>query len=247
MPVLTIGQTEIAYTLTRTGKSHSVRITVTPDTVEVIAPNHASDGDVAKALERRRQWIFEETRKMQERAASLTRLTHFATGAKIPYRGRMMRLTVVPSEDSLVHVSYSNGFLVTCPTGLEDTLKDTMIEEALRLWLKKKLREDVAVLVKKYGTAYDLKPKGYRVKEQKHMWGSCGQDRVININWHLIFAPKTVLEYAVIHELCHLRHRNHDQAFWRLVRTILPDYEVRKGWLDKNEHMLALGKVKPVL
>jgi hypothetical protein len=49
----------------------------------------------------------------------------------------------------------------------------------------------------------------------------------------------------VVHELCHLRHRNHDPAFWELVGTILPDWETRKSWLDENEHLLDLRRVKP--
>jgi predicted metal-dependent hydrolase len=84
-----------------------------------------------------------------------------------------------------------------------------------------------------------------QVKDQKYGWGSCGRDRVVNLNWHLVFAPKTVLEYAVVHELCHLRHRNHDRDFWRLVGTILPDWEARKAWLDGNEHFLTLRRVEP--
>ncbi len=46
--------------------------------------------------------------------------------------------------------------------------------------------------------------------------------------------PKTVLEYAVVHELCHLRYRNHSAAFWSLIRGLLPDYECRKAWLEKH-------------
>ena len=77
------------------------------------------------------------------------------------------------------------------------------------------------------------------------MWGSCGQDRQVNLNWHLVFAPKPVLEYAVVHEICHLRHRNHDPEFWQLVGQILPDWEARKVWLDRNEHLLGWEKVEP--
>jgi predicted metal-dependent hydrolase len=61
----------------------------------------------------------------------------------------------------------------------------------------------------------------------------------------LIFAPKTVLEYAVVHELCHLRHRTHDRDFWGLVGTILPNWEAKKAWLDQNEQFLELRRVKP--
>ncbi len=54
-----------------------------------------------------------------------------------------------------------------------------------------------------------------------------------------------MLEYAVVHELCHLRERNHDQAFWWLVGTPLPDWERRKAWLDQNERFLALRRIEP--
>jgi hypothetical protein len=87
--------------------------------------------------------------------------------------------------------------------------------------------------------------QGCRIKDQKHVWGSCGIDRVVNLNWQLVFAPRTVLEYAVVHELCHLRHRNHDRSFWGLVGTILPDWEARKVWLDQNEHVLTLRRMEP--
>jgi len=101
----------------------------------------------------------------------------------------------------------------------------------------------VEEIIRRLGHPNDLKPRRHEIKDQKHLWGSCGHDRSINLNWQLIFAPKSVLEYAVVHELCHLRHRNHDTSFWSLVGGILPDWETRKAWLDRNEHMLEIGKL----
>src|ERR1700710_1940576 len=100
------------------------------------------------------------------------------------------------------------------------------------------MRRDVIEVVRRHGEPNGLKPSGVRVKNLKHMWGSCGRDRVVNINWQLVFAPIAVLEYAVVHELVHLQHRSHGAAFWAAVGAILPDWEVRKRWLDQNAHML---------
>ena len=58
--------------------------------------------------------------------------------------------------------------------------------------------------------------------------------RVVNLNWRLIFMPKPVLEYVVVHEVSHLRHRHHSQAFWLTVGGLLPDYERRKEWLERH-------------
>jgi predicted metal-dependent hydrolase len=63
------------------------------------------------------------------------------------------------------------------------------------------------------------------------------------LNWQLIFAPKSVLEYAVVHELCHLQYRNHSPEFWIKVKEVLPDYELRKNWLDRNEHSLETSQL----
>jgi predicted metal-dependent hydrolase len=245
MPVLTVGSTEIPYLLRRSNTATRARITVTPDTVEVVVPTAATDDEIAGVLHRRRAWLFEQIRHMAERAAGSNAVGRFVSGAKIPYRGRLMRLRVEPTVGTLVEVSYRNGFVVGCPCAVSEAVRDDLIEDALRLWFRRRLREDAAAFVRRHGEPNGLKPKDVQVKDQKYVWGSCGRDRIVNLNWHLVFAPRTVLEYAVVHELCHLRHRNHDRAFWGLLATILPDWEARKAWLDHNEHFLALRHVKP--
>ncbi|MBP2232630.1 putative metal-dependent hydrolase [Azospirillum agricola] len=245
MPLLTVGSVEIPYVLRRSDSATRARITVTPDSVEVVVPTAATEDEIAGVLHRRRAWLYEQTRHMAERMARSNAVRRFVSGAKIPYRGRLMRLRVEPCDDTLVSVAYRNGFLVGCPRSVAPTSHDDLIESALRLWLRKRLRQDVADLVRRHGEPNGLKPKDVRVKDQKHVWGSCGIDRVVNLNWQLVFAPRTVLEYAVVHELCHLRHRTHDRFFWGLVGTILPDWEARKAWLDQNEHFLTLRRVEP--
>ncbi|CAO3448887.1 M48 family metallopeptidase [Azospirillum largimobile] len=245
MPMLTVGSVEIPYVLRRSDAATRARITVTPDSVEVVVPTAATEDEIAGVLHRRRAWLYEQTRHMAERMARSNAVRRFVSGAKIPYRGRLMRLRVEPCDDTLVSVTYRNGFLVGCPRSVASTSHDDLIESALRLWLRKRLRQDVVDLVRRHGEPNGLKPKDVRVKDQKHVWGSCGIDRVVNLNWQLVFAPRTVLEYAVVHELCHLRHRTHDRSFWGLVGTILPDWEARKAWLDQNEHFLMLRRVEP--
>ncbi|MBO1906556.1 M48 family metallopeptidase [Microvirga sp. 3-52] len=244
MPVLTVGTTDISYTLKRSGAARRARITVTPGAVEVVVPTSATDDEIAGVLHRRRERLLDQTRSMASRVTMTPKVAHFVTGAKIPYRGRLMRLRDEPSDGSFVEVSFRNGFLVGCPRAMLETSRDPLIESALRLWLRKRLREDVTAFVRQHGEPNGLKPTRLEIKSQKHLWGSCGRDRVVNLNWQLIFAPKTVLEYAVVHELCHLRHRTHDQAFWNLVGSILPDWESRKTWLDRNEHFLELQRVE---
>ena len=78
------------------------------------------------------------------------------------------------------------------------------------------------------------------IREQKTRWGSCSAKKNLNFNWKLMLAPPDVLDYVVVHELCHLVHMDHSQAFWALVGSVLPDYRVRRRWLKEHGDELML-------
>jgi predicted metal-dependent hydrolase len=68
-------------------------------------------------------------------------------------------------------------------------------------------------------------------------WGSCSSKGNINLSTRLLFAPKEVIDYVIIHELAHLVELNHSRRFWLLVETVMPDYEEKEEWLKKNGHL----------
>ncbi|NLX15062.1 MAG: M48 family metallopeptidase, partial [Phycisphaerales bacterium] len=112
MPTLTIGQTAIPYEIRRSPKVRRQRIVVTPQGMEVVAPVGADNQDIEVFVHRRRRWIYEQREKMREQLASSPWPEHFVSGAKIPYRGRRMRLKVrTVSGDSII-TYYHNGFIV---------------------------------------------------------------------------------------------------------------------------------------
>jgi predicted metal-dependent hydrolase len=241
--MITFGGAEIPYTLRRSPTAKRARLTITPGLIEVIVPEAATDDQIARVLARRRTWLAANWSKMERKAQSARSISRLASGAKVPFRGRMLRLHVTPAEVSFAEVEFRNGFHVQVPAELTGPARAVEIATALRLWMKHRIRRDVLELVRRHGEPNGLKPRGTRIKDLKHMWGSCGKDRVININWQLIFAPKQVLEYAVVHELAHLKHRTHQPAFWSAIGAILPDWQVRKKWLDENEHMLSVDSL----
>ena len=69
------------------------------------------------------------------------------------------------------------------------------------------------------------------IREQKTRWGSCSSAGNLNFNWRLIFAPESVLDYVVVHELAHRKEMNHSRAFYDIVESILPDYRISRRWL----------------
>lgn len=72
------------------------------------------------------------------------------------------------------------------------------------------------------------------IRSQRTRWGSCSAKGNLNFNWRLAAAPAAVLDYVVIHELCHLRELNHSRDFWEHVRAACPDYKSRRRWLRDN-------------
>ncbi|MGE6696367.1 M48 family metallopeptidase [Hyphomonas sp. NPDC076900] len=82
-------------------------------------------------------------------------------------------------------------------------------------------------------------PRSIRTADLAHGWGSCSPKGNITINWQLIFAPRKVLEYVVLHELAHLKVRNHGPKFWRFLSTLEPDYQRSKTWLEKHQSTLS--------
>ena len=77
-----------------------------------------------------------------------------------------------------------------------------------------------------------------RVADQRTRWGSCSQSGTLSFNWRLVIAPEDVLEYVVIHELCHLRELNHSKAFWRLLDEAMPGWKLHRSWLNEHGHEL---------
>ncbi len=78
------------------------------------------------------------------------------------------------------------------------------------------------------------------IRDQKSRWGSCSSRGTLSFNYRLIFAPAKVLDYVVVHELCHLSHMNHSGDFWNMVEEIMPDYQVYKNWLRDHGRELTL-------
>lgn len=72
------------------------------------------------------------------------------------------------------------------------------------------------------------------IREQKTRWGSCSSTGTLSFNWRLMLAPPRVLDYVVVHELCHFKYMNHSKDFWALVESILPDYREYRSWLKEH-------------
>jgi predicted metal-dependent hydrolase len=234
MPTLQIGATEIQYRVRESSAAKSKRVVVTPGDVEVVVPYGESSATIAAFVHEKRRWIYERREEMLERESAQPMPKTMASGAKVMYRGRWLRLILEQSEGEQIEVACRQGFYVRVPRSLAEDARDNGIRLALETWMRAQVQSDVETYVRRYAPRLGVQPKAIRIGAQQRMWGSCTPEGVIHLHWHLCFAPKPVLEYAVVHELCHLRHRDHSEAFWRLVAAVIPGYEKAKRWLDRQ-------------
>ena len=107
-----------------------------------------------------------------------------------------------------------------------------LAEEALKV-----IPERVEYFAKVIGVTYGK----ITIRNQKTRWGSCSSKGNLNFNCLLMLAPPEVLDYVVVHELCHRKQMNHSKAFWLEVEKVLPDYkEVRKWLKEEGSQMITL-------
>ena len=232
MPVLIVGSTQIPYSVRFSKKARRLSIRVTPDLVEAVAPNGYTQVKIDKFVNKKREWIYRKVEGMieHEEQPRFRWPDRLVSGTKIPFHGRNMRLKVITGDVDRIQISYRNGFIIEKPA--EAT--DPQIRAALEKWLEHRLKDEVRDLVELYAPKLNVNPGPVTISSLKTRWGNCGKDGSIRINWLLVMAPKPVLEYVVVHELSHLRYRNHSQEFWSLITSVLPDFANSKHWLEKG-------------
>jgi predicted metal-dependent hydrolase len=240
LPTLLIGATAIPYRLRRSARARRLRLTVQADGVEVVAPVRMREPEIVRFVEQHRDWLLDKVSRLRRTLAAHPGQTRLADGGRIPYRGRPVELKVEPALGLRATVDYRDRFEVRLPVRVLESEREYWIEAALTGWLRRQARLDAERLIARHGPPHRLVPKGLRIKDQQRIWGSCSARGLINLNWRLVLAPEPVFEYVVVHELCHLRVRNHQREFWRLVGEVLPGFEPHRRWLRANGHLLTL-------
>ncbi len=110
----------------------------------------------------------------------------------------------------------------------------------LESFYRNKAREVLTDRVRYYQPFIGKPVRSISIRDQKTRWGSCSSKGGLNFNWRLILAPPAVLDYVVVHELCHLLHMDHSPAFWAEVAKLCPNYKECRKWLRDNGSTLRI-------
>jgi hypothetical protein len=208
----------------------------------VVAPTHVAERHIHQFVQAKQQWIEQALAKIEAKQGQQSLAPAvYGHGVDIPYQGATYKLTVRASGVTAITIAFDQELIAYMPEALALKEHSAELKTAFTQWMKQQAQQQVERLVKQHGATRQLFPQAVRIKTQKSRWGSCGIRNDININWLLIIAPPDVLEYVVVHELCHIKIRNHSAHFWALVAEHLPDYQSRRRWLKQHGSRLMQG------
>ncbi len=176
--------------------------------------------------------------KRRARLAELDRLhprPRFLSGETLLWFGERVRLEVVWSWDARVRAKRAGHFEVTAP------LKSSAEErrDAIVKIYKKEARRWFEARLAFFAGLMGVKPLSLSVRGQKTLWGSCTGEGAISLNWKLLACPPEIIDYVVVHELAHIRHRNHSAQFWEFVGRFDPEYTKHRAYLKSVEPVIG--------
>ena len=204
--------------------------------VKVISPIGISEEDILRIVKTKAKWIIQKQYDIKSiNGGKINR--EAVNGESYMYLGRNYSLQLV-DDKSIKEISVrllQGKFIVTTNTRNQDKIK-----LALEKWYREKTLKRVTERIKYYKKYFKEDVTDIKVKEQKKRWASCTWNDELLFNWRCVMAPSNVLDYIVVHEMCHMVHKNHSKDFWNLVGEIMPDYISRKTWLKENGIKLDL-------
>lgn len=237
---LPFGNTNIDFSIIRSDdRRKSISIFVDPYYgVYLRAPITFPKEKIMSLLRRKAAWIIQKQRIIKA-AHLLNPAKEFVSGETFLYRGRQHRLTVTYGcRRKDVGVKLKNSrFLAFAVSGKPNP---KIIKNELLSWYREKAALFINARVEYYSEKFNFDRAKVIIANQTSRWGSCTNNNELRFNWRIIMAPKALIDYVVVHELCHLKHKNHSDSFWKLLGVIVPNYEETRDRLKKNGAQYSL-------
>ncbi|RXA19952.1 M48 family peptidase [Methanosarcina sp. MSH10X1] len=226
----------ISYEIVYSENRKRAAILVRPDLrVEFRAPQALGTDAIRKMVQGKAQWIvrklelFEANRQPEQEKQYLDGESYLYLGTEYPLR-------IVFADNAKRPLAYfrDSGLTVEIPEGSPADRVPFLAKEAIWNFYSKRAEEEVEKILASYSKKLGVVPPAFKVKHQKRRWGSCSAGNILRINFQLLMAPPEQLEYVVVHELCHVKEKNHSARFWKLVRELMPDYKEYRNSLKKD-------------
>ncbi len=192
--------------------------------LEVVVPRGFDPDRVPAILEEKRDWIDRAWRRVDEHQRRLeTEPPHLPQRIVLPALGREWEVEYRSGAAGVSARESGKRLIVTGSAHDPEAAR-----AALRRWLTRKARAELVPWLTRLGDGHGLRFKRVTVRQQKSRWGSCSRLKTISLNARLLFLPPTLVEYVLLHELCHLSHLDHSPRFWGALERHAPEWRERR-------------------
>jgi predicted metal-dependent hydrolase len=223
---ININGQSISYSLRPSLRARHVRLVIKRETgLTIVHPLDYNIGRLPSLLKEKSAWILKNlARNSQSVRNDDTRVLR--DGSCIPYLGRQLKIVKMhlPTLADSVRLDGDHLFI---------NLNNHKIKlnRVVEWWYRKQAADLVPKKVAELGSRLRISYGRISIKKVKTRWGSCSHQGNLNFNWKLIMIPEPVVDYVIIHELCHRKEMNHSQKFWQLVGQYCPDWRQHRQWL----------------
>jgi len=200
--------------------------------VEVLAPKRMSAALIAAFVQDKSAWIHKKLHFNRAVRAVYIPKT-FQPGESFQLLGKSYVLRLQQGKRA---IQLNDHELLVSHPAPEPKTTQRQIER----WYRQQAETHFKLRSRFFASMLGKQPYRVGVKAYKSRWGSCHHDGRIYFNWRLIMAPDRVIDYVVVHELCHLIHANHSAQYWALVQSLYPAHKAAKSWLGINGLTLSL-------
>ena len=198
--------------------------------VRVAAPHRLDNDAIRRAIITRLRWIRRHQAQFKRQKRQSNR--ELVTGESHYFQGRRYRLNVI-DHDGPATVTLRNK--TTMDLRVRSGTDRTKRESILHAWYRDRLREQIPILLATWEPRLGITINEVRIKKMKTRWGSCNAEaKRIWLNLELAKKPSASLEYILVHEMTHLLHRHHDEAFRARLDQLMPNWELRRDELNRE-------------
>lgn len=199
--------------------------------VKVSVPFFLEERRIHDFIHEKAHWIGKKLGEIKQNKERLSR-RYFDTGHKFLFLGKKYEVNIIENHSPSASVIFDGSkWSIHIPPGLSHETRAQCIRDEFIGWYRAQAQEFLATRVFHFSRIMQVSPQKITVRTQKRIWGSCHpRAKTIHLNWQIIMAPLEVIDYVIVHELCHLTVPNHSKRFWRKVEKILPDFKERKRW-----------------
>ena len=224
------GTTTIPYQIIKTARIKTSEVIVDADTITVRAPFHKDDLEIQRLVLDKASWILKKQKEYRETIPQITK-PFFKENTTLPYLGTNYSLKVKKNQAKNSIELVDGYFLVGVKSA---RLSQSILKKLYENWMEEKAQKVFEYKVNRYSKKIEVKVKRMIVKNLKNRWGSLTKTGVINLNLNLMKAPDDVIDYIVLHELCHLRIKEHSHHYWVMLHRFMPNYNDKIEWLKVN-------------